>query len=112
MSSILDVSSLYDSYSSKLSLTTGTSLQNSLNSVSSESDDTELMDACKSFESYFVQKILEKAKESVESEEDNGEYMKYFGDTLTQSYADTIADSGQLGLAQQLYDSMKQNYKS
>ena len=46
MSSILDVSSLYDSYSSKLSSTTGTSLQHSLNSVSSESDDTELMDAC------------------------------------------------------------------
>ena len=80
MSSILDVSSLYDSYSSKLSSTTGTSLQNSLNSVSSESDDTELMDACKSFESYFVQKILEKAKESVESEEDNVRWMK-LGDT-------------------------------
>lgn len=111
MSSILDISSMYDSYASTLSSATGSSLKNSLESVNSDSDDEELMNACKSFESYFVQKIIDQAYKSVKGEEDEGEYMKYFGDTLTQSYADAIADSGEIGLAQQLYDSMKQNYK-
>ena len=70
------------------------------------------MNACKSFESYFVQKIIQQAEETVKSDdEEEGEYLKYFGDTLTQAYADAITDSGEIGLAQQLYDSMKQNYK-
>ena len=43
------------------------------------------------------------------SEEDDGEYMQYFGDTLNQSYAEAITESGQVGLAKQLYDSMKRN---
>ena len=45
----------------------------------------------------------------VKSEEDDGEYMQYFGDTLNQSYAEAITESGQVGLAKQLYDSMKRN---
>ena len=70
------------------------------------------MNVCKSFESYFVQKIIQQAEETVKSDdEEEGEYLKYFGDTLTQAYADAITDSGEIGLAQQLYDSMKQNYK-
>lgn len=109
MSSILDISSIYNSYSSTLSSTSGTSLQSSLNSVSSETEDEELMEVCKDFEAYFVQKMIEEAKKTIDSEDDEGEYMKYFGDTLTQSYADAIADSGTIGLAQQLYDSLKQN---
>ena len=39
-----------------------------------------------------------------------GEYMKYFGDILNEQYANIITDSGGVGLAQQLYDSMKDRY--
>ena len=112
MSSILDVSSMYDSYASSFSSTSASSLKDSLESVNFDSDDEELMNACKSFESYFVQKIIQQAEETVKSDdEEEGEYLKYFGDTLTQAYADAITDSGEIGLAQQLYDSMKQSYK-
>ena len=111
MSSILDVSSMYDTYASSISSTSASSLKDSLESVNQDSDDEELMNACKSFESYFVQKIIQQAEETVKSDDEEGEYLKYFGDTLTQTYADAIADSGEIGLAQQLYDSMKQNYK-
>lgn len=111
MSSILDVSSMYDSYASSFSSTSASSLKDSLESVNSDSDDEELMNACKSFESYFVQKIIQQAEETVKSDDEEGEYLKYFGDTLTQAYADAITDSGEIGLAQQLYDSMKQSYK-
>ena len=72
-------------------------------------NDEELMDACKGFETYFVQKIIEQARKMVKSEEDDSEYMQYFGDTLNQSYAEAITESGQVGLAKQLYDSMKRN---
>lgn len=111
MSSILDVSSMYDTYASSISSTSASSLKDSLESVNQDSDDEELMNACKSFESYFVQKIIQQAEETVKSDDEEGEYLKYFGDTLTQAYADAITDSGEIGLAQQLYDSMKQSYK-
>ncbi|MBQ1993617.1 MAG: rod-binding protein [Lachnospiraceae bacterium] len=108
MSSILDVSSLYNSYN--ITSSKSSSLQSDLKNVNDKSSDDELMNACKGFESYFVQKIIEQAKKTVKSEDDQGEYMQYFGDTLNQTYADIIADSGSVGLAKQLYDSMKSTY--
>lgn len=108
MSSIYDVSSVYDTYSQSIQSASGVSAQSALSAVNDNSTDEELMEACKGFESYFVQKIIENARKMVESdEEDKGDYLELFGDTLNQAYADQITDSGQLGIAQQLYDSMK-----
>ena len=71
----------------------------------------ELMEACKSFESYFVQKMIEEAKKTVENEDEEGEYTKMFADMRNEQLADTVTESGQIGLAQQLYDNLKQQYK-
>ena len=85
------------------------SLQSTLGNVNEDSSDEELMNVCKNFEAYFVQKIIEQAKKSIagEDEEEQGEYMKYFGDMRNEQYANIIAESGSVGLAQQLYDSIK-----
>ena len=42
-------------------------------------------------------------------EEEENDYMEYFGDMLYQQYAESITESGQLGIAQQLYEAMKYN---
>ena len=110
MSSILDISSMYNSYSSQLSSASADSLEKTLSNTSSSSDDEELMDVCKDFESYFVQKIIEEAKKTLDNEDEKGEKMKYFTDTLNQEYANIITDNGGIGLAQQLYDSLKGTY--
>lgn len=110
MSSILDVSSMYDAYSSQLGNVSANNAANAINSVGKDSTDEELMEACKGFEAYFVQKLIEQAKKTLENEDEKGEYMQYFSDTLNQQYAELIADSGQFGLAQQLYDSVKEQY--
>lgn len=109
MSSIYDVSSMYDTYAQSLKNSSGLTAQGTLNAVGENSTDEELMEACKGFESYFVQKIIEQARKMVQSDEDEGEYMQYFGDTLNQAYAEAITESGQIGLAQELYDSMKRD---
>ena len=90
MSSVLDVSSIYNSYSSKLGSAS--------------------VDVCKDFESYFVQKIIEESKKTLDNEDEQGEYMQYFSDTLNQEYSKIITDNGGTGLAQQLYDSLKGTY--
>lgn len=110
MSSILDTSSLYSTYSQTASTASAQSLQNSLGNVSESSEADQLMNVCKEFEAYFVQKILEQAKTSIAGEEEEGEYMQYFGDILNEQYANMIAKSGSTGLAQHLYDSMKTTY--
>ncbi|MDD5935041.1 MAG: rod-binding protein [Clostridiales bacterium] len=72
--------------------------------------DEELMDACKSFESYLVMQVMKQVKETVaKSEEEEGDYMNYFGDMLYEKYAEDITESGNLGIAQQLYEAMKRN---
>lgn len=108
-SSIYDVSSLYDTYSQSINTASTSSVESVLGTVDDSSSDEELLNACKEFEEYFLQKIIEQARKSVESEEEEGEYLQYFGDTLNQAYAEAVVDGGGIGLAQQLYESMKSN---
>lgn len=72
-----------------------------------ESTDEELMEVCKSFETYFVEQVFKEMKSSVHSSDEEGDYMKYFGDMLTQGYAEQVSERGELGIAQMLYESMK-----
>ena len=73
--------------------------------------DEELMQVCKDFESYLVEQVFKSMEKTVQrSEEEENEYMQYFGDNLYQEYASNISDKGDLGIAQTLYESMKRNY--
>ncbi len=73
------------------------------------SSDEELMEVCKEFEAYFVEQVLKEMQKTVHSSDEDSDYYQYFGDILWQDYAEQITESGQLGLAQQLYESMKRN---
>ena len=86
-------------------------LQNKLKGVSTEnSTDEEMMEVCKEFEAYLVERVLKQMYEAMtDNEEEKGEYTSYFGDMMYQEYASQIAENGELGLAKQLYESMKQN---
>ena len=78
-----------------------------------EATDEELMDACKEFEAYLVEQVLKQVKESIpKTEEEENQYTEYFGDMMLQEYASAITDQGSLGIAQKLYESMKNNTKA
>lgn len=81
-------------------------LEQTLNSGIEDSTDEELMEACKSFESYFVEQVFKEMRKTVQSSDEN-EYTEYFGDMLYQEYSDNIVESESLGIAQMLYESMK-----
>lgn len=103
----------YSSIMNTLSSTKTTeSLSDSLGRVSADTTDEELMEACKSFESYFVEQMykgMEKTIMKAEDEEKSNDYLSYFKDTMYQNYAETTMEQGGFGLAQILYDSMKRN---
>ena len=86
-------------------------LQNKLSGINSQSaTDEEMMEVCKEFEAYLVEKVFDRMKDAMtDSEEEESDYLSYFGDMMYQEYAKTIAENGELGLAQQLYESMKRN---
>ncbi len=109
MSISIDNSNLYSLYktnsSDKLS---SDKLQSTLEGDLSKATDKELMDVCKDFESYFVQMVIKEMEKTVESSEKN-EYTEYFGDTLYEEYAKNITESGSIGLAKTLYESMKRD---
>ena len=79
------------------------------NTDAATAEDKELLEACKSFETYFVEQVFKEMKKTVHSSDDEGEYMQYFGDMLIENYAESTTESGSLGIAQLLYESMKRN---
>ncbi len=100
---------LTSTVSKSASTSSASKLEGTLSGGMTGATDDEMMDACKSFEAYLVEQMIESMRSTVSTDEDENEYEKYFGDMRYQEYAEQIADSGQMGIAQMLYDSMKRD---
>lgn len=74
-------------------------------------DDEQLMDACKQFESYFVEQMFKEMQKTVPetdySFQSTGTMVDYYKDNMLQELASISTESGGLGLAQMLYEQMK-----
>lgn len=84
-------------------------LQNKLANGMEDATDEEMLEACKEFEAYLVEQVIKQMEKTVIKSEEDGEYVEVFGDYLTQGYAQAITEQGSMGIAQQLYESMKNN---
>ena len=117
----MDISSLYGS--SALDSTaytnaanqTASKLQDKLNSSDySKATDDELMDACKQFESYFLEQMFKEMMKTIPESEDtsssNSQLMDYYKDEMEHQNATDSTEQNSLGLAQMLYEQMKRNY--
>ena len=78
--------------------------------------DEELMNACKQFEEYFVEMALKEVFKTVDlfgMNESTSNAMStskdLMKDGMVQKFAEKITEESNLGLAQQLYESMKRN---
>ena len=78
--------------------------------------DDELMDACKQFEEYFVEMTLKEVFKTVDlfgTGESTSNAMStskdFMKDSIIQKFAEKLTEESDLGLAQQLYESMKRN---
>lgn len=102
--SINSISSNYLSRASKTSEIEAT-LKNSANAT-----DEELMEACKSFESYLLEQVFKGMEKTIiKDEEEENDYLAQFGDKLYEEYAKDASENGSIGIAQLLYESMKRN---
>lgn len=91
-------------------------LQKKLQSTSSTSTDDELMEACKSFEAYFLEQMFKEMQKSVDAlkpeTEDNATstLVDFFKDQTLQEICSTSVDTQSNGFAQMLYENLKRNY--
>lgn len=89
------------------------SLQNKLAGGSTEE---ELKEACKEFESYFMEQVFNSMMETTKVFSDDKEdgyatkMVDYFKDFAVQELCDSVTDGDGLGLANILYEQMKRNY--
>ncbi len=98
-------------YSAVINNAKTSGIQNSINKVRTEdTTDEEMINACKEFEAYMVEQMFKQAMNNIRSdEEDSSGYADFAYDLQAQQYAKMVSDSGDLGLARQLYESMKRN---
>ena len=97
-------------YSSYVTQAQTSNLTNQIKkSTSSEATDEEMLAACKEFEAYLVEQVYKQVQSTIksDSDEDDNPYADYAYDLQAQQYAKLVSDQGKLGLAQQLYESMK-----
>ena len=91
------------------------SLKNSVNGLSSSSTEEELKEVLRDFESYFLEEIIKKMKETFSHEEEDesstmSQYSDMFMDTAIEEMADIMLDEIGGSMTQQLYEQMKRNY--
>lgn len=79
-------------------------------------NEEELLDACKQFESYFMEQVFKSMLETTKlfSDGDENGYatkmVDYFKDFAVQELCENAASTNSIGLANTLYEQMKRNY--
>ena len=90
------------------------SLKNSVNGLSSNSTDEELMEVLKDFESYFLEQMIKKMKDTFTDEDEESsvasQYTDTFMDYAIEDVADMLLDEVGGSMTQQLFEQMKRNY--
>ena len=90
------------------------SLTNSVNGLSSNSTDEELLEVLKDFESYFIEQMIKQMKETFTDEDEEesmaSQYTDTFMDYAIEDVADMLLEEVGGGMTQQLFEQMKRNY--
>ena len=97
-------------YSSIINSTRSTDVEKTFKQKDKVQTDEEMMEACKQFEAYMIEQVYKSMENTImKSDEEEGDYVKMFGDMRVQQYAQAVTDQGGVGLAKQLYEAMKNN---
>lgn len=108
-----NLSSTYSEIYGSASAAKASGLENKLRAGDySGATDEELMDACKQFESYFLEQMFKEMMKTVpesDSSSSNAKLVDYFKDEMVRGVAEQSTETNSLGLAQMLYEQMKRN---
>lgn len=109
------INGIGDTYLTNYSTTANDAISEKLSKqVQSAESDEQMLDACKQFEAYLIQQMFKSMEESAkvfsDEEDDSTDYVNMFEDNYLSTIAEQMVNSGQgMGIAEQLYESMKYN---
>ena len=112
----MDISGMnnaYNEYLTSSSAQAASRLEGHLKNDYSNAKDEELMDVCKEFESYFLEKVFQEMQKTVSFNGDDStgnSMVDFFKDQTIQQIASDSTEQNSLGLAQMLYEQMRRNY--
>ena len=112
----LSASALTEYAANETQFASGTALKNKLQNVNDNTSDKELMEACKSFEAYFLEQIFKEMYKSVDSlKPETGDHatntlVEYFRNETLQDVCANSVENQSNGFAQMLYENLKRNY--
>jgi flagellar protein FlgJ len=113
----MDIGSISSNYDSLIKDSSSTNkLQGKLNTTDfTGATDEQMMDACKEFESYFLEMVFKEMEKTAyvfsdEKQGSNSQLVDYFKETTMQKLTSDSTETQGLGLAQQLFEQMKRNY--
>ena len=112
----ISASALTEYATNETKFASGTALKNKLQNVSDKTDDKELMEACKSFEAYFLEQIFKEMYKSVDAlKPETGDnatntLVEYFRNETLQDVCANSVENQSNGFAQMLYENLKRNY--
>ena len=89
------------------------SLKNTVSGLSSNSTEEELMNVLKDFESYFIEQMIKKMKDTFTDDKESSmasQYTDTFMDYAIEDVADMLLDEVGGSMTKQLYEQMKRNY--
>ena len=112
---VSNIASMYSDVYANAANQSASRLQDRLQSTAKNAaTDDELMDACKQFESYFIEQMYKAMVKTIPQNEEmsgsNSTMMDYYKDQMIQSIADQTTEQSGFGLAQMLYEQMRRNY--
>ena len=112
---VSNIASMYSDVYANAANQSASKLQDRLQSTAKNAaTDDELMDACKQFESYFIEQMYKAMVKTIPQNEEisgsNSTMMDYYKDQMIQSIADQTTGQSGFGLAQMLYEQMRRNY--
>lgn len=83
-----------------------------LKSDLSTASEDELMDACKEFETYFIEQVMKEVKKTIPQDEDStmSKLTDFYMDETMETMAEKIGEQSGNNLAQTMYEQMKRNY--
>lgn len=115
LTSITGINPVLDSNKNSASNQAADRITGAAKNLSSSSSEDELKTVLKDFESYFVEQVIKKAKDTFTHSDESGDqtmsrYKDMFMDTVIQELADDVVDDIGGNYTQQLYEQMKRNY--
>lgn len=86
---------------------------NAVNKNFEKATDEELMNACKQFESYFIEQVYKEMIKTIPEEnyssQSTSTLVDYYKEQMVKEMASTTSEQAGMGIAQMLYEQMKRN---